>query len=67
MFTCVFRRYVAFRLVDRYPNFSEAADGVGGQLHGGKEYPFGGVTSSGRVWTKVPESEARGHSERSGY
>ena len=38
---------------------SEGADCVGGQLHGDKEYPFSGVTKSGRVWMKVPESDAR--------
>ena len=32
---------------------------VGGQLHGDKECPFSGVTSSGRVWRKVRESDAR--------
>ena len=30
-----------------------------GQLRGDKEYPFSGVTKSGRVWRKVPESDAR--------
>ena len=30
-----------------------------GQLGGDKECPFSGVTSSGRVWRKVPESDAR--------
>ena len=33
--------------------------GVGGQLRGDKECPFSGVTKSGRVWRKVPESDAR--------
>ena len=42
-----------------YPNLSEGADHVGGQLRGDKECPFSGVTSSGRVWRKVPESDAR--------
>ena len=28
-------------------------------MHGDKECPFSGVTNSGRVWRKVPESEAR--------
>ena len=41
------------------PNLSEGADRVGGQLHGDKECPFSGVTKSGRVWRKVPESDAR--------
>ena len=38
---------------------SEGADRVAGQLRGDKEYPFSGVTKSGRVWRKVPESGAR--------
>ena len=38
--------------------FSEGADHVAGQLHGDKECPFSGVTKSGRVWRKVPESGA---------
>ena len=43
-----------------YPNLSrEGADRVGGQLRGDKECPFSGVTKSGRVWRKVPESNAR--------
>ena len=29
-----------------------------GQLRGDKECPFSGVTKSGRVWSKVPESDA---------
>ena len=41
----------------RYPNLSEGADHVGGELCGDKEYPFSGVTKSGRVWGKVPESD----------
>ena len=44
MFTCV---------------LSESADRVAGQLRGDKECPFSGVTKSGRVWRKVPESDAR--------
>ena len=43
----------------QYPNLSEGADRVGGQLRGDKEYPFSGVTNSGRVWREVPESDAR--------
>ena len=38
------------------PNLSEGADRVGGQLRGDKECP---VTNYGRVWRKVPESNAR--------
>ena len=41
------------------PNLSEGADPDGGQLRGDKECPFRGVTKSGRVWRKVPESDAR--------
>ena len=40
------------------PNLSEGADRVGGQIRGDKECPFSGVTKSGRVWRKVPESNA---------
>ena len=42
-----------------YSHLSEGADRVGGQLRGNKECPFSGVTKSGRVWRKVPESDAR--------
>ena len=42
-----------------YPNLSEDADRVAGQLRGDTECPFSGVTKSGRVWRKVPESDAR--------
>ena len=42
----------------QYPNLSEAADRVSEQLRGDKECPFSGVTKSGRVWRKVPESDA---------
>ena len=34
----------------QYPNLSEGADRVGGQLRGDKECPFSGVTKFGRVW-----------------
>ena len=44
---------------DQYPNLSEGADSVAGQLRGDKECPFSGITKSGRVWRKVPESDAR--------
>ena len=43
----------------QYPNLSEGADRIGGQLRGDKECPFSGVTKSGRVWRKVPESDAQ--------
>ena len=41
------------------PNLSKGADNASAQLRGDKECPFSGVTSSGRVWRKVPESDAR--------
>ena len=38
----------------------EGADRAGGQLRGDKDQcPFSDVTKSGRVWRKVPESDAR--------
>ena len=43
----------------QYPNLSEGADRVGGQLGGDKECNSSGVTKSGRVWRKVPESGGR--------
>ena len=36
----------------------EGADRLGGQLRGDEECRLGGVTKSGRVWRKVPESDA---------
>ena len=39
--------------------FRRVPDRVSGQLRGDKECPFSGVTKSGRVWRKVPESDAR--------
>ena len=42
-----------------YANLSWGADSVGGQLCGDKECPSSGVTYYGRVWRKVPESDAR--------
>ena len=42
----------------QYPNLSEGADRVAGQLRGDTECPSSGVTKSGRVWRKVPESDA---------
>ena len=41
-----------------YPNLLEGADRVGGQLRRDEDCPFSGVTKSGRVWRKVPESDA---------
>ena len=42
-----------------YPNLLEGVDSIGGQLHGDKECPFSGVTNSGRIWNKVPESDVQ--------
>ena len=42
----------------KYPNLSEGADSVSGQLRGVKEYTPS-VTEPGRVQRKVPESDAR--------
>ena len=39
--------------------FRRALTACGGQLRGDKECPFSDVTKSGRVWRKVPESDAR--------
>ena len=49
----------------RRSNHWAIPDRVGGQLRGDKEYPrpFSGVTKSGRVWRKVPESDARSVSQ----
>ena len=43
----------------RAQTFLEGADCIGGQVREDKEYPFSGVTSSGTVWRKVPESDAQ--------
>ena len=45
-------------LLPLYPDLSEGDDSVGGQLRGDKECPFSGVTKSGSVWWKVPDSDA---------
>ena len=57
-----FRVYVRARLLlqsYQYLNRSEGAARFAGQLRGDKEWPFSGVTKSGRVWKRVPESDAR--------
>ena len=61
MFMCVLGCLVGSTVLSQYQylNISEGADQVGGQLCGDKECPFSGVTKSGRVWRKVPESGAR--------
>ena len=54
--------HTALRLLPQsyqYPDLSEGADRVGGQLQRGKECPVSDVTSSGRVWRKVPKTDAR--------
>ena len=43
----------------QYPNFLEGADRVCGQMRADKEGPFIGINKSGRVWRKMPESDAR--------
>ena len=43
----------------QYPNLLEGANCVCGQLCRDKECPFSSVTKSGRVWRKVPESDAQ--------
>ena len=43
----------------QYPNLSEGADRVGGQQRGDKKCSLSGVTNFGRVWRKLPESDAR--------
>ena len=43
----------------QYTNLSEDADSVSGQLRGYNECPFIGVTNSGSVWRKVPESDVQ--------
>ena len=55
MFTCARLLVQSYQ----YPNLSEGADRVGGQVRGDKECPFNGVTKSGRVWRKALESGAR--------
>ena len=51
MFTCVLGRHVASTVL----SVSKPSK----QLYGDKECLLNGVTSSGRVWRKVPESDAR--------
>ena len=58
MFTGVLGRYLASAVLSVLKPFG-GADRVDGQLRGEKECPFSGVTSSDRVWRKVPESDAR--------
>jgi len=39
-----------------WPNLSEGTGSVSGQLHGDRKCPFSGITSFGRDWRKVLES-----------
>ena len=58
----VYVRCLGARLLQQYyqyPNLSEGADRFGGQLRGDKECPFCSVIKSGRVWSKVKESDPR--------
>ena len=55
----MFDRRIGYSVKASLPDLWKVADSVGGQLHGDKECPFSGVTSSGRVRRKVPESDAR--------
>ena len=53
--------YMCARLLPQsyqYPNLSEGTDHVSGQLHRDNECLFSGITKSGRVWRRVPESDA---------
>ena len=50
MITCMLGRYVVSQSY-LYPNLSEGADNCA-------EIKSAGVTNSGRVWRKVPESDA---------
>ena len=64
MFTCVPGRYIVSTVLlciylCWYPNLSEGADRVGGQLRGDKVCPLSGVTNCGTIRRKVPESDAR--------
>ena len=56
MFTCVLGFCVACTVVLLLKPFGEHWH-CQGQLHGDEEHPFSGVTSSGRVWKTVPESD----------
>ena len=59
MFTCMLGARLLLQSC-QYPNLSEGADRVGGQLRGDKKYPFSGVTNLAMlgVW-KQPSAQAR--------
>ena len=56
MFTGMLGRWVASAVL-LIPKPFGGADSVSGQLCEDKECPFNGATNSGRVWSKVPESD----------
>ena len=58
MFMCMLGHWVASTVLSA-PNPFKGCWRVSGQLRGDKECPFSGVTQSGRVRRKVPESDAR--------
>ena len=60
MFTCVLGRYVASTvlLVSTQTLRRELTASVDSCAEIKSTCPFSGVTSSGRVWRKVPESDA---------
>ena len=58
MFTCVLGSYVASTVL-LVPTSFGGRQQLGRQLREDEECPFNGVTSSGRVCRKVPESDAR--------
>ena len=62
--TALFSYAIGSRKLSANEQFSVGAQtvvsfAVAGQLRGDSECPFSGVTKSGRVWRKVPESDAR--------
>ena len=61
MFMCVLGRLVASKIIIiSTRTFRRALTASVDMLRGNKECPaFSGVTKSGRVWRKVPESDAR--------
>ena len=59
---------VRYSLVVSTQTFPEGADSVGAQMCGDNwECPVNGTTVSGRVWKKVPESEASEYGFRPNY
>ena len=60
MFTCVLWRWVVSTvIISCTGTFRRALTASLDSCAGDKECPFSGVTKSGRVWRKVPESDAR--------